>query len=197
MGYDTYAAYLENQDQYINLKKALEYFEIVDSHLQVFLASLNESSGDDVTYTFETFGDVKEVTSKNIAEIPHIISTLEGNAARGDVVLSRWKAKANRKYAYKTVDSEVSQTGTSERTINNSQVTVYSFTGTRKRTIVVSAGIGSDGYIEVHTKNEIITYTYTSQQSTISFSQLASNGTPSTTEEEGPTLHVDFNDSII
>ena len=121
------------------------------------------------------------------------MNTLKSNAEWMDGILNKWKGEAasgkildrinsaptyTRNSILKEVDGATAADG--EKDVE--YVTMYKCSVTSTVVKATSACIGSDGYIEVHTKNLVTVYEYETDHEA-SISEILTNGSPQGTTE--------------
>ncbi len=179
-----------------SLQAALDSFAIIDEHIKDFVNSLNESEGQDIEYTREGFNGISVHRIKKYTDkINEVMQKLTDNAIWMDGVLQHWKDRAASNYIIKTTTSDVSTETVRHRGIRANSASYYTIsTVTREECIAVSAQIGADKYIEVHTKIRKSVYQSKSLGPQTA-SEVLSNGDVSTSESDGPTMHFNFDES--
>ena len=201
----TYNELLTKSPQYGNLNSAYNSFNGVSYHIDELTRALANSSGKIIEETKEGFNGVGVALNTLMEGIKQIQQTMLANASRMDKVLRDWRRKA----AY----NEIIETTTSSPTYESIVLETVQFTQSASSpydpnekvnvdgyrcsvTVTVSkatsANIGSDGYIEVHFKKEITTYSCDSDHQA-SASEIISEGSGSTEIiENGGVYHPGF-----
>ena len=174
---DYYINYLKSSKCFINLTVSLKQMEEIKASISVFKDIFNSNVSGNV---IDEFKDRIDALDKKvdiyISRIKAIIEKLQENAKKGDSVLSSWKEKASSELVLNKNETGPSIVGTRNKTVHGNFYTVSVIRVVRTTVKVSSANIGSNGYIEVHTKTNKETYEYESGKGLLNMSQARNSG---------------------
>ena len=223
---ETYEDYYEKSLTKSQINSAIDKLLAIRDALRDFMEVFVDSSGNIISEYKERLDEIETAVCSYIDDIEDIDRLFIANAKeKGDVTLSYWKAKAaeNAVDHYSFYDSGGEKISASNQAIVIKSPTPnmpIKFSGgeyipptgmnglsiegeykaTKGITKIASACISAaNGYVEVKTIEEVVTYDYKTQNGVIpNCNTVCANGTPGeSTCREGETMYFNFENHIV